>query len=111
MAEAARITAISLSPFSLPPSLSPSPSLPHSLSLSSCTTRIHTGAMDPLLATLANFTSPQHLTAQIQLLFCLWDVDDKGVFLLPSPFSLLPSIQTPSPSLLKVNDKSSSRIP
>ena len=36
------------------------------------------GPMDPLLATLANFTSPQHLKNQIDLLFSLWDVDDSG---------------------------------
>ena len=36
------------------------------------------GALDPLLATLANFTSPQHFKSQLDLLFCLWDVDDNG---------------------------------
>ena len=55
------------------------------------------GAMDPLLATLANFTSPQHLTSQIELIFCLWDVDDRWtsescrgvcIFSLSSPICL-----------------------
>jgi voltage-gated sodium channel len=36
------------------------------------------GALDPLLATLANFTSPQHFKSQLDLIFCLWDVDDNG---------------------------------
>jgi hypothetical protein len=35
-------------------------------------------ALDPLLATLANFNSPQHFKSQLDLLFCLWDVDDNG---------------------------------
>ena len=29
-------------------------------------------------ATLANFQSPSHFKAQIELLFWLWDVDDNG---------------------------------
>jgi hypothetical protein len=33
-------------------------------------------ALDPLLATLANFSSPSHLSSQIKLLFQLLDVDD-----------------------------------
>ena len=37
------------------------------------------GSLDPLLATLANFTSPQHLRSQIDLLFDMWDVDGGGV--------------------------------
>lgn len=36
------------------------------------------GALDPLLATLANFTSPQHFKSQLDLLFTLFDVDDNG---------------------------------
>ena len=36
------------------------------------------GAFDNLLATLANFTSPQHLKEQLDLIFTLWDVDDNG---------------------------------
>jgi hypothetical protein len=36
------------------------------------------GAIDPLLATLANFNSPQHLKSQLELLFWLWDMDDSG---------------------------------
>ena len=36
------------------------------------------GALDPLLATLANFRSPQHLEAQLELLFSLFDIDDSG---------------------------------
>jgi len=36
------------------------------------------GALDQLLATLANFHSPQHLISQIDILFCLWDIDDNG---------------------------------
>ena len=36
------------------------------------------GPLDPLLATLANFNSPQHLKSQLDLLFCLWDIDDGG---------------------------------
>ena len=36
------------------------------------------GALDPLLATLANFNSSQHLLAQLELIFVLWDVDDGG---------------------------------
>jgi len=36
------------------------------------------GAIDPLLATLANFNSPQHLKSQLELLFWLWDMDDNG---------------------------------
>lgn len=35
-------------------------------------------ALDPLLSTLSNFSSPQHFKSQIDLLFCLWDVDDNG---------------------------------
>jgi len=35
-------------------------------------------ALDPLLATLSNFSSPSHLTSQISLLFQLMDVDDSG---------------------------------
>ena len=35
-------------------------------------------ALDPLLATLANFSSPSHLSSQIALLFQLMDVDDSG---------------------------------
>jgi hypothetical protein len=33
------------------------------------------GALDPLLATLSNFTNPLHLKSQIDMLFDLWDVD------------------------------------
>ena len=29
-------------------------------------------------ATLANFQSPSHFKAQIELLFWLWDIDDNG---------------------------------
>ena len=36
------------------------------------------GALDPLMATLANFQSFSHLNSQIDLLFWLWDVDDNG---------------------------------
>ena len=36
------------------------------------------GPMDPLLATLAHFTSSAHLTAQIEILFELLDVDDSN---------------------------------
>ena len=36
------------------------------------------GALDPLLATLANFTSPQHFKSQLDLIFTLFDVDDNG---------------------------------
>ena len=36
------------------------------------------GPLDPLMATLANFKSPQHFKSQLDLLFCLWDVDDNG---------------------------------
>jgi voltage-gated sodium channel len=36
------------------------------------------GALDPLLATLAQFQSPQHLNAEIQMLFQLLDIDDSG---------------------------------
>ena len=35
-------------------------------------------AFDPLLATLANFSSTQHLRSQLDILFSLWDVDDNG---------------------------------
>ena len=35
-------------------------------------------ALDPLLATLANFKSPQHLSMQLELLFTLFDRDDGG---------------------------------
>ena len=35
-------------------------------------------ALDPLLATLANFKSPQHLSMQLELLFTLFDLDDDG---------------------------------
>ena len=35
------------------------------------------GSLDPLLATLANFTSPQDLESQIDLLFDLFDVDQE----------------------------------
>ena len=35
-------------------------------------------ALDPLLATLSNFSSPSHLSSQISLLFQLMDVDDSG---------------------------------
>jgi Ca2+-binding EF-hand superfamily protein len=34
--------------------------------------------MDPLLSTLANFTSQSHLKAQIDMLFQLIDADDGG---------------------------------
>ena len=36
------------------------------------------GPLDPLLASLANFSSPTHLDSQIRLLFQLMDVDDSG---------------------------------
>ena len=36
------------------------------------------GPMDPLLSTLAHFTSAGHLTSQIEMLFELLDVDDSG---------------------------------
>ena len=36
------------------------------------------GALDALLATLSNFSSPQHLKSQLHLLFDLWDVDGNG---------------------------------
>lgn len=36
------------------------------------------GPLDPVLASLANFSSPSHLRAQIDLLFQLFDVDDSG---------------------------------
>ena len=36
------------------------------------------GALDPLLSTLANFRSPQHLESQLELLFSLFDIDDSG---------------------------------
>ena len=36
------------------------------------------GPLDPVLSTLANFTSPSHLESQIDLLFQLFDVDDSG---------------------------------
>ena len=36
------------------------------------------GALDPLLATLSNFTSPQHLQSQLDLIFNLFDFDDGG---------------------------------
>ena len=36
------------------------------------------GPLDPVLASLANFSSPSHLKAQIELLFQLFDVDDSG---------------------------------
>ena len=39
------------------------------------------GALDPLLATLANFSSTQHLRAQLDLIFGLWDADDGGKML------------------------------
>ena len=66
----------------------------HSLPLLSCSLALSSrslssqhhkcaGALDPLLATLANFTSPQHLKSQLDLLFCLWDVDDGGSISLP----------------------------
>ena len=32
------------------------------------------GAIDPLLVTLANFNSPQHLESQFELLFWLWSM-------------------------------------
>ena len=35
-------------------------------------------ALDPLLATLANFKSPQHLSMQLEVLFTLFDRDDGG---------------------------------
>ena len=38
----------------------------------------NSGSLDPLLATLSNFTSPQHLKSQIDLLFDMWDVDGGG---------------------------------
>jgi len=36
------------------------------------------GPLDPLLATLANFTSEAHLEAQIKILFQILDVDDNN---------------------------------
>ena len=36
------------------------------------------GALDPLLATLSNFTSPQHLQLQLDLIFSLFDLDEGG---------------------------------
>ena len=36
------------------------------------------GPLDPVLASLANFSSPSHLKSQIELLFQLFDVDDSG---------------------------------
>jgi Ca2+-binding EF-hand superfamily protein len=38
----------------------------------------HAAALDPLLATLANFSSPQHLLSQFDIVFEIFDVDDNG---------------------------------
>ena len=38
----------------------------------------HAGALDPFLAVLANFHSPQHLKCQLDLIFGLWDVDENA---------------------------------
>lgn len=38
----------------------------------------HAAALDPQLATLANFSSPQHLLSQFDIVFEIFDVDDNG---------------------------------
>jgi Ca2+-binding EF-hand superfamily protein len=38
----------------------------------------HAAALDPLFATLANFSSPQHFLMQVDLVFEIFDVNDNG---------------------------------
>jgi hypothetical protein len=38
----------------------------------------YTGPLDPLLSSLANFTSPQHLQSQLDMIYTIFDIDDSG---------------------------------
>ena len=62
------------------------------------------GALDPLLATLAHFQSPQHLASEIQLLFRLLDVDDSGSLSFHEMQQGLESLPLKPPVVMSIED-------
>jgi hypothetical protein len=62
------------------------------------------GALDPLLATLVNFSSPQHLSSQIGVLFQLMDADDSGTLSLSEVQNGLQSLPLNPPVVLSIED-------